>query len=96
MNNKKIRLGINGLGRIGRQIFRLAAKEKDIEIVLINEKVPDINNWIYTISYDTIYGKCEENIEYKDNRFFLNNKAISTSCKNKISEVPGVNMMLII
>lgn len=88
MNNKKIRLGINGLGRIGRQIFRLAAKEKDIEIVLINEKIPDINNWIYTISYDTIYGKNEENIEYKDNRFFLNNKAIITSCKNKISEVP--------
>ena len=88
MTYKKIRLGINGLGRIGRQIFRLAAKDKDIEIVLINEKISDINNWIYTISYDTIYGKYDEKIEFKDNKFFLNNKAISTSSKNKISEVP--------
>ena len=46
MTYKKIRLGINGLGRIGRQIFRLASKDKDIEIVLINEKIPDIKNGI--------------------------------------------------
>ena len=34
MTRKKIRLGINGLGRIGRHIFRLAADDNDIEIVL--------------------------------------------------------------
>ena len=88
MTDKKIRLGINGLGRIGRHIFRLASKDNDIEIVLINEKVKDIKNWIYTISYDTIYGKYGEKIFLKEDKLFVNNQQIHTSSKDKISDVP--------
>ena len=86
--NKKIKLGINGLGRIGRHIFRLAAEDKDIEVVFINEKISDLNNWIYTIKYDTIYGKFEREIFVDGKNLFFEGKFISTANEEKISSVP--------
>tara|TARA_Y100000589_G_scaffold329009_1_gene374469 strand:- start:4201 stop:5250 length:1050 start_codon:yes stop_codon:yes gene_type:complete len=86
--NKKIKLGINGLGRIGRNIFRLAAEDKDIEVVFINEKISDLNNWIYTIKYDTIYGKFERDICVDGKNLFFDGKSISTANEEKISTVP--------
>ena len=62
-----IRIGINGLGRIGRQIFRLAIKDPQIDIVGINELNPDINNWAYTLNYDTIYGKLDTTVTSQKN-----------------------------
>ena len=88
MKKNKIKIGINGLGRIGRHVFRLASKDNDFEIVQINEKVSDLNNWIYTISYDTIYGKYLENLKVDKNYLILNEKKIKTSNKNIISDVP--------
>ena len=58
------------------------------QIVLINEKVKDIKNWIYTISYDTIYGKYDEKIFLKEDKLFVNNQQIHTSSEDKISDVP--------
>ena len=55
--NKKIKLGLNGLGRIGRHIFKLCIDDPLIELVGINEINPDLNNWAYTLNYDSIYGK---------------------------------------
>ena len=54
-----MKLGINGLGRIGKHIFHLAKEDPDIEIVTINELHLDTKNWLYMLKYDTIYGKRE-------------------------------------
>lgn len=51
---KKIRVGINGFGRIGRAFFRIAHQNKDIEIVAIND-LGDIHNLAYLLKYDTVY-----------------------------------------
>ena len=46
--NKKIKVGLNGLGRIGRHIFKMCVNDPSIELVGINEINPDLNNWAYT------------------------------------------------
>ena len=88
MKGNKIKIGINGLGRIGRHIFRMAALDDDIEIVLINEKIEDINNWIYTISYDTIYGKFDAEMSIDNDFLIIDGERIRTTNKSIISDVP--------
>lgn len=53
---KKIRVAINGFGRIGRSFFRVAASRDDLEIVAIND-LGDIENVAYLLAYDTVYGR---------------------------------------
>ena len=61
-----VRVGINGLGRIGRAILRVNQLKKYFDVVAINDINPDIKNIAYTLNYDTLYGrlnsqfKCEE------------------------------------
>ena len=55
--NKKIKVGLNGLGRIGRHIFKMCVDDPLIELVGINEINPDLKNWAYTLNYDSIYGQ---------------------------------------
>ena len=62
-----IKVGMNGIGRIGRAIFRRAMALDDFTIDVINEVNPDINNIAYTLNYDTIYGALEEKIEVDGN-----------------------------
>ncbi|MDP2685116.1 MAG: glyceraldehyde 3-phosphate dehydrogenase NAD-binding domain-containing protein [bacterium] len=52
-----IRVGLNGFGRIGRAITRIAEERDDIQIVVINEIDPDIKNSAYLFKYDSVYGK---------------------------------------
>lgn len=50
-----IRIGINGFGRIGRLVYRVAAMSDDVEIVAINDLVP-AENLGYLLQYDTTHG----------------------------------------
>ena len=53
---KKVRVAINGFGRIGRAFFKLAHNLDEIEIVAVND-LGDIDNLAYLLKYDTAYGK---------------------------------------
>ena len=85
--NEKIKIGINGLGRIGRHILRLAMKDPRIKVVGINDINPDIGNWAYTINYDTIYGKSKLKFIKDSNKLRCNEQTIETSNKKNISQV---------
>lgn len=52
---KKIRIAINGFGRIGRAFLKVAMKREEIDIVAVND-LGDINNFAYLLKYDTAYG----------------------------------------
>ena len=52
---KKIRVAINGFGRIGRAFLKVARERQEIEIVAIND-LGDIKNFAYLLKYDTAYG----------------------------------------
>ena len=53
---RKLRVAINGFGRIGRAFMRLAAARQDLQIVSIND-LSDIENLAYLLRNDTAYGK---------------------------------------
>ncbi|OGD66475.1 type I glyceraldehyde-3-phosphate dehydrogenase [Candidatus Campbellbacteria bacterium RIFCSPLOWO2_02_35_12] len=53
---KKIRIAINGLGRIGRAFLRLAKDTPELELVAVND-IGDIENIAYLLKYDSVYGK---------------------------------------
>jgi len=71
----KIKVGINGFGRIGRLAFRAAQLRNDIEIVGINDLI-DANYMAYMLRYDTIHGRFNGSIEVKDGQLVVNGKAI--------------------
>ena len=50
--DKKIRIAINGIGRIGRLVFKLSLKNPNLEIVAIND-LGSIENMAYLLKYDT-------------------------------------------
>lgn len=50
----KLRVGINGFGRIGRAFFKVAALRDDMEVVAVND-LGDIHNLAYLLQYDTVY-----------------------------------------
>lgn len=52
--DKKIRVAINGFGRIGRAFLKVALTRDDIEVVAIND-LGDVHNLAYLLQYDTVY-----------------------------------------
>ena len=85
--NHKIKVGINGLGRIGRHLFKMCIDDPLIELVGINELNPDLNNWAYTLNYDSIYGQSKHKCEIKNKKIICNKKSIFTSMCKDISKV---------
>ena len=86
--NRKIRVGINGLGRIGRHIFKMCIDDPLIELVGINEINPDLDNWAYTLNYDSIYGQSKHKTEVIDGKIICNKQSIISSMETDISKVP--------
>jgi len=71
----KIKVGINGFGRIGRLVFRAAMERGDIEIVGINDLL-DMGYMAYMLRYDSVHGKFDGTIEMKDNYLIVNGQKI--------------------
>ena len=84
----KVKVGLNGLGRIGRHIFKMCINDPLIEIVGINETNPDLENWAYTLNYDSIYGQSKYKSEIKNKKVICNKQSIFTSMHKDISHVP--------
>lgn len=61
---KKIKIAINGFGRIGRLFFRQAFKMSQFEIVAIND-LGDIENLVYLLKYDTVHRAYDEDVSFK-------------------------------
>ena len=71
----KIKVGINGFGRIGRLVFRAAMTRNDIEIVAINDP-SELDYLVYTLKYDTVHGCFNGTIEIKDGELYVNGRHI--------------------
>ena len=83
-----IRIGINGLGRIGRMIIRsiIEKNNKKIEIKHINNRT-DLKNCSQLLKYDSVHGKFNADIKFNEKYLFINNKKISYSRETKIDKI---------
>jgi len=85
-NTKKIKVAINGFGRIGRAVLKIAWDKPELEIVAIND-LGSIDSLSYLLQYDTVYGKWGKNIEIEKDETGLNSFIIIDGKKIKyISE----------
>ncbi len=71
----KVKIGINGFGRIGRLVFRAAQTRNDIQVVAINDLI-DVDYMAYMLKYDTVHGRFEGSVEVKDGMLVVNGNAI--------------------
>lgn len=74
---KKVKLGINGFGRIGRLVLRACATRGDVEVVAINDPFIDLDYSKYMFTHDTIHGKFEGSCEVKDGKLIVNKNEIT-------------------
>ena len=78
----KIKIGINGFGRIGRFVFRVAVATPNVEVVGINDLI-DVDYMAYMLKYDSTHGRFKGTVEVKDGALIVNGKSIRvTSEKN--------------
>ena len=76
----KIKIGINGFGRIGRMVLRLSLKRNDIEVVAINDLL-DIKHLVYLLKYDSVHGKVGSDVSYNGNSLLVGNSKIDISAE---------------
>ena len=94
-----IKIGINGLGRIGRMIVRsiFEYNKKNIEIKHINNRT-DLKNCSQLLKYDSIHGKFNADIKFNEKNLFINNKKISYSRETELNNINwkknGVDIVL--
>ncbi len=72
---KKVRVGINGFGRIGRLAFRAAEKNPAVEVVAINDLLePDY--LAYLLKYDSVHGRFDGTVDVEGNYLIVNGRKI--------------------
>tara|TARA_B100001741_G_scaffold93151_1_gene76399 strand:- start:5235 stop:6239 length:1005 start_codon:yes stop_codon:yes gene_type:complete len=83
-----IKIGINGLGRIGRMIIRsiVENKNRNIQIKHINNRT-DTKNSSQLLKYDSIHGKFNADINFNEKNLFINKKKISYSRETELSKI---------
>ena len=71
----KVKLGINGFGRIGRIVFRESYNRDNVEVVAINDLL-NVDHLAYLLKYDSVHGRFAGKVEVKDGKLFVNDKEI--------------------
>ncbi len=76
----KIKVGINGFGRIGSLVFGVAIKRENIEIVGINDLV-DVDYLAYMLKYDSVHGKFDGEIKVEDGHLVVDGQKIRVTAE---------------
>jgi len=71
----KLKLGINGFGRIGRIAFRATVGRPDVEVVAINDLL-DVEHLAYLLKYDSVHGRFNGTVDVKDGHLVVNGKTV--------------------
>ena len=92
-----IKLGINGLGRIGRMALRAALSRKDVEVVAVNDLLEPAH-LAYLLKYDSVHGRLERDLRVESDALVLDGKRLRVTASKDPAEVPwrdaGVDVVL--
>jgi glyceraldehyde 3-phosphate dehydrogenase len=92
-----IKVGINGFGRIGRLVFRNMEKDKQFEVVQIND-LTDAKTLAHLLKYDSTHGKFDGQVSAKDGAIVVNGKEIKISAEKDPANLPwgklGVDVVI--
>jgi len=82
----KIKVGINGFGRIGRLVFRAAMQRDDIQIVGINDII-DVDYMAYMLRYDTVHGQFKGTVDVQDGKLVVNGQSIRVTAEKNPADL---------
>src|SRR5210317_936684 len=90
----KIKVGINGFGRIGRNVFKLILERPELEVVGIND-LTDTKTLAHLLKYDSTQGKFNGKVDFNDQALIVNGKEVTVTAERspidiKWSETPDV------
>ncbi len=74
------KIGINGFGRIGRNVFRAALKNPNVEVVAIND-LTDANTLAHLLKYDSVHGKLDAEVTVDGNNLVVDGVTIQVSAE---------------
>ncbi|WP_414545405.1 type I glyceraldehyde-3-phosphate dehydrogenase [Nostoc sp. CCY0012] len=81
------KVAINGLGRIGRAVFKIILNTRELELVAINDLIP-LDNLVYLLKYDTIYGKYDKKIESDSQNLIVDGKNYQVFSEKDPNQLP--------
>jgi glyceraldehyde 3-phosphate dehydrogenase len=84
---KKIRVAINGFGRIGRAFLKVARERQELEIVAVND-LGSIDNFAYLLKYDTAYGVSPFEVSARDGKLVVDGQEISFISEKDPTKLP--------
>ncbi|MBH20017.1 MAG: type I glyceraldehyde-3-phosphate dehydrogenase [Crocinitomicaceae bacterium] len=76
----KVKIGINGFGRIGRMVFRSCLDRDNVEIVAINDLL-NVEHLAYLLKYDSVHGNCNAEISVENDQLYVNGNHIRISAE---------------
>ncbi len=85
---KKIRIAINGFGRIGRAVTRINAQYNYFDIVLINDINPYVDNLAYLYKYDSTYGKFDGKVSNTLSEITINGDSSVCTSYSDLEQIP--------
>lgn len=80
------KIGINGFGRIGRLVFRVAVDKPDLEVVGINDLL-DVDYIAYMLKYDSTHGRFNGTVDVKDGNLIVNGKTIRVTSERNPADL---------
>ena len=93
----KIKVLINGIGRIGKAILKQLQDNSNFQVVMINDINPYVENIVYSINYDSTYGKIDDKFKIIDSNHISNSKSkIKISNLNSLDKIDLKNIDIII
>ncbi len=90
----KIKVGINGFGRIGRNVFKLIIERPELEVVGIND-LTDTKTLAHLLKYDSTQGKFAGTVDFNDEALIVNGQVVTVTAERspiniKWSQTPDV------
>ena len=83
----KVKIGINGFGRIGRLVFRASLSNPNVVVVGINDPFIDLEYMKYMLTYDSIHGRFEGSVEVKDGKLVVDGNAITVFAEKEADKI---------
>lgn len=93
---KKIKIGINGFGRIGRLALRASWEWPEFEFVHINDPAADAATYAHLLNFDSVQGRWHHQAESLDNGLLINGKTIAVTTNTAIADTDWSGCDLVI
>ena len=72
----KVRIGINGFGRIGRLVAKAATQNPNVELVAVNDPFMDVDYMVYLFKYDSTHGRFKGEVENDGGNLKINGQIV--------------------